>query len=128
MESQILNQARTTLKHNLPELLQRSNVQACGLGYKVSAGKRTDKLSLVVSVTHKVPAEELSPADLIPSEISGLVTDVVATGKFHAFAPLDPTGTSQTGTARNLSGALQYHCGDHRFNCIPRWQAIYFKQ
>lgn len=90
MDMQFLNQARTTLKQNLPDFLQRRNVQACGLGYKVSAGKRTDKLSLVVSVTQKIPVSELAPGDLIPPEVSGLVTDVVATGQFHAFAALDP--------------------------------------
>ena len=90
MEVQLLNQARSILQHSLPDFLQRRNVQACGLGYKVSDGIRSDKLSLMVSVTHKVPVKQLSPEDLIPKEVDGLATDVVATGEFHAFAPLDP--------------------------------------
>ncbi|MDF1514106.1 MAG: hypothetical protein P1S60_09880 [Anaerolineae bacterium] len=90
MDNTILNQARPILKKTLPDFLQRQNVQACGLGYKVSQGQRTGTLSLVVSVTRKVPPAELSPNDLIPREVAGLVTDVVATGEFHAFALLDP--------------------------------------
>jgi hypothetical protein len=90
MDDQFINQARTILTQTLPDFLQRTNVRACGLGYKVSAGKRTERLSLVVSVTHKVPASQLAPGDLIPQEVQGLVTDVVATGEFHALVPLDP--------------------------------------
>ena len=90
MDVQSISQARAILNQTLSDFLQRRNVQACGLGYKVSNGKRSDQLSLVVSVTQKVPVSKLSPEDIIPKEVGGLVTDVVATGEFHAFDPLDP--------------------------------------
>lgn len=86
----LFQNARHILKENLAGLLQLRNVQACGLGYKVSDGKRLDKLSLVVSVTRKLPVSQLAPRDRVPSEVGGIVTDVVATGEFRVFTPLDP--------------------------------------
>jgi hypothetical protein len=90
MDVQPLNAARQILHQTLPDFLHRRNVQACGLGYKVSNGRQLDTLSLIVSVTQKIPASQLAPEDLIPKEVQGLLTDVVATGMFHAFDLLDP--------------------------------------
>ena len=86
----LFQRTRHILKDNLAALLQLRNVQACGLGYKVSEGKRSEQLSVVVSVTRKLPASQLAPADMVPSEIGGVVTDVVATGEFRTLTPLDP--------------------------------------
>ena len=74
----------------MDELLVRRNVVACGLGYKVTNGRQTDELSLMVSVTRKVPRAELSPQDVIPQAVSGLPTDVVETGRIRALALEDP--------------------------------------
>ena len=48
--------ARATLQTARDELLARDNVVACGLGYKVAGGQRTEDLSIVCSVVEKVPA------------------------------------------------------------------------
>ncbi|HID88817.1 MAG TPA: hypothetical protein EYP52_03805 [Anaerolineae bacterium] len=66
------------------ELLARRNVVACGIGYKVSKGIRTDEISIIVSVTHKVDPSALSVEDLVPRELEGVRTDVVETGILRA--------------------------------------------
>jgi len=86
----ILDDARQIYTEVVSELFQRRNVVACGLGYKITSGKPTGKLSLVVSVTHKMPAVELTSEDLIPPSVSGLETDVVETGRIRALTAKDP--------------------------------------
>ncbi len=84
MNPRILSEARQIYRQVLPDFLSRRNVVACGLGYKVSRGRPTRDLSLVVSVTRKLPPEHLSPQDLIPQSANGLPTDVVETGVIRA--------------------------------------------
>jgi hypothetical protein len=62
------------------DLLGRRNVVAIGVGYKVKEGIRTDEVSLVVSVKHKVHSSALSPQDVIPDCMDGVPTDVVELG------------------------------------------------
>lgn len=81
----ILNSAQRIFVEVVEELFHRKHVVACGLGFKTQAGRPTDQLSLIVSVTHKVPASELAPADLIPQSVSGLETDVIETGTIRAL-------------------------------------------
>ncbi len=98
-------------------LHSRANVVATGIGFKVSQGVRTDEVTIVCSVTEKVPASALSAADLVPEEIGGFRTDVVATGEFRALkAPTErwrpaPCGVS-AGHARITAGTLG--CVVHR--------------
>ena len=86
----ILDDARQIYTDVVNELFQRRNVVACGLGFKITSGKPTGKLSLVVSVTRKMPASELTSEDLIPPSVSGLETDVVETGRIRALTAKDP--------------------------------------
>ena len=90
MRDQIRVQAREIYRQALPDIFRRRNVVACGLGYKISEGKPTGELSLIVSVTKKVPAEQLSSQDLIPKSVEGLLTDVVETGRIRALMAEDP--------------------------------------
>lgn len=83
----ILDSAQRIYAEVVEELFRRKHVVACGLGFKVRGDRLTDQLSLVVSVTHKVPVSDLSADDLIPQNVSGLETDVVETG--HIRAQLD---------------------------------------
>jgi hypothetical protein len=68
------------------ELLERPNVVATGVGYKESDGRRTGELSIVCSVTRKVPTSQLAKRDLVPAAVVGIPTDVVATGTFRALS------------------------------------------
>ena len=92
MSNQIMAQAREIYQQVLPDLFRRQNVVACGLGYKTSKGQTTNDLSLIVSVSQKVPREQLMPQDIIPKSLEGMMIDVVETGHIHAQNAADPTG------------------------------------
>lgn len=101
----------------LADLMGRRNVVACGIGYKVREGVRTDELSLVVSVTHKVHPSALTPKDLIPAQLDGVLTDVVELGVLRAFQgprdrwrPVVPPGVS----------VGHYHISAGTFGCLVR--------
>jgi hypothetical protein len=83
-------QAREIYRQVLPELFRRQNVVACGLGYKVFEGQTSSDLSLIVSVTKKVPRDQLEPQDVIPKSMEGMLTDVVETGRIRAQIPENP--------------------------------------
>jgi hypothetical protein len=78
------------------ELHLRPNVVATGVGYKVVGGERTEEVAVVCSVTEKVPRSQLAEEELVPREVSGVPTDVVATGRLRALetaaAEPDPRG------------------------------------
>ncbi|MBN1192406.1 MAG: hypothetical protein JXA36_01745 [Coriobacteriia bacterium] len=93
------------------ELHARANVVATGIGLKVSEGVRTNELAIVCSVTEKLPAEALSAGDLVPAQVGGFATDVVATGPIRALRM--PTerwrpaqGGISVGHARITAGTL----------------------
>jgi len=60
------------------DLLSRRGVVGVDIGEKVTAGRRTGQIGIVVYVRHKYLAARLRPADLVPAEIDGIATDVVA--------------------------------------------------
>ncbi|MCS7281784.1 MAG: hypothetical protein RMK65_01645 [Anaerolineae bacterium] len=62
------------------ELLRKPNVVGVGIGLRQRGGKFTNELAIIVSVTHKVPWEDLAPEDRIPEEIEGVPVDVQAIG------------------------------------------------
>jgi hypothetical protein len=68
-----------------PDFMQRQNVVACGVGYKISGQQLTSTPSVVVSVVKKLPVSNLSPDDLIPKTINDIPTDVVETGLISAL-------------------------------------------
>jgi len=67
------------------ELLARKNVVGVGIGFKETAGKKTDQLSIIVMVERKLTAETLDARDLIPPLIEGIPTDVKAVGRIEAL-------------------------------------------
>jgi len=73
------------LQKNVKALLEKKNVVAVGLGLKTTKGVRTSTVAIVCSVEKKVRLSELKKRDVIPSEISGVTTDVVPTGRFKAL-------------------------------------------
>ena len=85
-----LGTIQETLKRNRDQLLSRTNVVATGVGYKVTAGRKTSTLSIVCSVSQKVPASQLSSQDVVPAALDGTPTDVVQTGVIRALqSPTD---------------------------------------
>lgn len=85
-QTAFLTQARAMYQQLIPELFGRRNVIGVGIGYKNSDGQATGDLSLIISVTQKLPIEQLSAQDLIPKVFHDLLTDVVEMGRFRAFA------------------------------------------
>lgn len=79
-----LNQARAIKRQHLGHLLSRKNVVGVGVGYKECEGRQTDEMAVVVNVAQKVPAAQLAESDKVPSDLAGVKTDVVATGRFLA--------------------------------------------
>lgn len=58
------------------ELLEKTNVLATGVGYKITKGQETDTLSVKVYVDGKAPMEEVAEADRVESAYDGVPTDV----------------------------------------------------
>jgi hypothetical protein len=69
-----------------PGFLAKDNVVACGVGYKIKGTQQTSTPSVIVSVTRKVPPDQLHPSALIPSTIQDVPTDVVETGEITGLA------------------------------------------
>ncbi|MEJ2107681.1 MAG: hypothetical protein P8X48_10195 [Acidiferrobacteraceae bacterium] len=80
-----LSAAREILTRTRHDLLARANVVATGVGFKVTAGQATTALSIVCSVTSKVPVAELATRDLVPASLDSIPTDVIQTGPIRAF-------------------------------------------
>lgn len=66
-------------------LLTSSNVVACGIGFKETAGEWSEEPCVVVSVTKKLPKAQLTAKDLIPPIIDSIRTDVQEVGVFRAW-------------------------------------------
>jgi len=71
------------------ELMRKANVVGVGIGLRQRDGQYTGELALIVSVTHKVPPEELDAEDLVPQEIDGVPVDVQAVGTLRALVASD---------------------------------------
>jgi hypothetical protein len=65
--------------------LSKPNVVGVGVGYKTSAARATDELSVVVLVRRKVPLAALTPEAVVPREVSGIRTDVMEVGDLRAL-------------------------------------------
>lgn len=94
-----LTAIRTVLKDTKHKLLSQANVVATGIGYKIKDKKKTSDLSIVCSVTKKLLESDLSPKDLVPSNIDNIPTDVVETGRIRALV-------SRTGRNRPAPGGV----------------------
>ncbi len=86
MENEIARIRAVKAAHE-DELLSKANVVGVGIGLRQRGGEYTGELALIVSVTHKVPPEELAPEDLIPDEIEGVPVDVQAVGTLRILPP-----------------------------------------
>jgi hypothetical protein len=101
IEANLLSAVSSAKQNNLQRLFNRPNVVACGIGYKVTAAGPSDELSVVVSVTRKLPAAQLAESDMVPRVVDGVKTDVIETGVFRAlqgprdrWRPVIPPGVS----------------------------------
>jgi len=83
----------------LPPEKIRPNVVGCGAGVKWVNGQPTGRPAVVVLVERKVPREELFEQDIIPAQIEGVDTDVLAVGPLFAglAPPFEEMITRQVG-------------------------------
>lgn len=80
-----MNNLRETLNKHRYMLLGKLNVVAVGLGYKIKEETKTQELSIICSVSKKLPRQQLTTQDLIPRYVDGRITDVVETGIIRAL-------------------------------------------
>ena len=80
-----IKKVREALNKKKDSLKKRSNVVGVAAGYKISKGKRTKDLAVVVFVKSKVEASTLTRSQSIPKTIDGIPTDVVETGEIKAL-------------------------------------------
>ena len=67
------------------ELMRKRNVVGVGVGFREQAGQLTNAVCIVVSVSVKLPRNQLAAQDIIPQELEGVPVDVKATGTFRAL-------------------------------------------
>lgn len=84
MDEDLLAQITDIQTRYASQLMEKANVVGVGIGMAKVDGEYTTEMALVVMVEKKVAFEELSEADLIPSEIEGVRIDVQETGAFFA--------------------------------------------
>jgi hypothetical protein len=70
------------------DLFALPNVVGAGVGYRERGGEETDKIVVQVLVERKVPADELSAEELIPSRRS-------PRGRPPACRPASPSGSAR---------------------------------
>ena len=63
------------------ELMAKPNVIGVGVGLKIKDGVQTDKTSLIILVSKKIPEIELSAEELLPEEVEGIPVDVLEVGQ-----------------------------------------------
>lgn len=66
-------------------LLNKANVVATGVGYKIEGVTPTNELAVIVSVREKLPLSALSASEVVPPTVAGVKTDVIETGEIVAF-------------------------------------------
>jgi hypothetical protein len=83
-ESAVLRAMEVKARYEVA-LLKKANVVGVGVGFREVGGELTYEVALVVSVTRKLPATQLSPQDVIPDRIEGIPVDVRETGTIRAL-------------------------------------------
>jgi hypothetical protein len=81
-----VQQIRGLLADVRKQLMKKTNVVATGIGYKITQGKKTDRLCIICSVQEKRAKTKLTKKELIPAKIQGVATDVYPTGLIYAQA------------------------------------------
>jgi hypothetical protein len=69
------------------DLMKKPNVVGIGIGMPMHHGQPEGDPALIVNVSRKIPAEELSPEDRIPSTLDGVRVCVEEIGVVKAQQP-----------------------------------------
>lgn len=109
-----LDDVRQLLRDTRWNLLQKPNVVATGVGYKVTEGTKTDDISIICSVGLKKARSSLTPREMIPAEIQGIPTDVYPSGTLYALQ--DPKDRFRPAPGGVSIGHFQITAGT--FGCL----------
>jgi hypothetical protein len=83
------------------------NVHAVGIGKKISTGSETSEKCVRIYVVQKLPLSLLSPRDVIPETIDGVLTDIIEAEPAFAL-------TAQKKTAAKASTTSEIDCSQQR--------------
>lgn len=67
----------------LTELMSKANVVGVATGFRQAGQILTDIPAMIVLVTKKLPAWQLEPGDVVPSQLDGIPVDVQEIGEIH---------------------------------------------
>ncbi len=84
MSASAIEHVQDVKRRHEAELLRKPNVVAVGIGYRTRGGQRTDEVGIIVSVTRKLPLDQLKPQEVVPAFLEGVAVDVVETGVIRA--------------------------------------------
>ena len=84
MSQETVQRALEVKRRHEKELMRKPNVVAVGVGFRLRGGVRSDEVCIVVSVKHKVAANQLKRGEAIPASLEGVPVDVVETGEIVA--------------------------------------------
>jgi hypothetical protein len=85
VSEQAVQHVQEVKRRHEAELLRRPNVVAVGVGYRTRGGQATSEVCIVVSVTQKLPADQLKRGDVLPQTLEDVPIDVVASGVIRAW-------------------------------------------
>ncbi|MED3526405.1 hypothetical protein [Bacillus thuringiensis] len=78
------------------ELLKFTNVVGVGIGVKYENGQATGTPSIVALVDQKLPEDQIADGEIVPKDIKGVKTDVIAVGYLIAGENQTINGDVQT--------------------------------
>ena len=109
-----INSALQARREHEARLMNMDNVVATGVGFKIAGTTQTTEPSVIVSVTKKLPLDQISAAALVPKTVNNVKTDVIETGKLVAFQ--DPTQKMRPAQPGVSLGHYQITAGT--FGCL----------
>jgi len=99
------------------------NVVGMGVGVKWTGGEPTGRPALVVLVTEKKEEAELAPQDLVPRELNGVETDVLAIG--HPCAGMIPLAATRELAVRVRPARGGFSVGHYQTTAGTMATAVY---
>src|SRR2546429_882541 len=87
-------------------LFARANVVGVAIGTKRIHEQDTRERCITVFVERKRPMEQLRRRDVVPKEMSGVLTDVVETGRFSAMPLTQTVEEGRTHRMRPAEGGV----------------------
>jgi hypothetical protein len=85
MSEQAVQHALDVKRRHEAELLRKPNVVAVGVGYRTRGGQTTSEVCIVITVSQKVPSNQLKRNEVLPQRLEDVPIDVVESGVIRAW-------------------------------------------